>query len=754
MLFPMVASGAVAELRSDASRRQLMRRAATVGLLMRNSVVLLVAVVTLLDPASPSLPPGEWMMLIAALWSAYRLGTRSHRPIQLALDCVLVLAVCVAIPVLTPDPHFYLTNSAPQAIAGTAVISFAVSVPVRVSLPITAAIAACYAWGSIGVTGWANVSSVPALYYFALQWLTSALIRLMVLRVAAAVDQARAGRRAAELDQQVADAVWQYDREQLALLHDTAASTLLLVGQGAVSSRQRLSSQAQRDLAVLQRGPWVTPPERLELVRGLRDCARFLQTPVEFGGLEKSWLVGDVGQLVLAAGREVMNNVDRHAKAGVLRVTVTSETVLFVDDGVGFDPDAPRSGRGVTDSIVDRMCRAGGRATITSSPGAGTSTELSWAQALSAETLARVVDDPDRLIDRVRVKYGLALVVYALANLAFAVPQSALTGGGRVIDAVFGVAAATSVLTGVPGILRGHWRPAWIAASVLTVVTILQPLLLPPELVGGYAHWAQSAVGWCVLPLVLGLPTRRGAAIVVLYWLIGVSAELLCLPYQSLFVNIGLGTASILGVQLFALLFNGLVRVAADQAHAETERHHRLVAEEQVSRAVRDEYQRRYARLVNNVLPLLHELSGTGGVGKDLQSAARAQSRRLRALFDQEATFNHPLMRQIRRLVDVAESHDLDVVVDVDGALPTLEPGEIACLVAPLNRIVTAENVSVRLVVTGTDTEVSVSAVCDGVAAGSRLADELGADGGVEVVTSGSLVWVETRRFLQTAAAV
>jgi hypothetical protein len=743
--------GAVTELQTDAPRRHLMRRAATVGLLMRNCVGLLVALVTLADPASAKLPAGTWLLLIVALWSAYRIAARSHGKAFLTVDFLLVLGVCLAIPVLTPDPHFYLTNSAPQAIAGTAVISFAVSVPARISLPITVAVAAGYAWGSAQVVGWGNVTAVAALYYFALQWLTSVLIRLMVLRVAAAADQARAGRRAAELVQQVTDAVWEFDREQLALLHDTAASTLLMVGQGAVASPERLSAQARRDLQLLQHGPWVAPPERLELVGALRDAAAHLMTPVEFGGLGELWLAGENGRLVLAAGREVMNNVDRHAEASLLTITVSPNAVLWTDDGVGFDPDAPRNGHGVTDSIIDRMVRAGGRTQITSSPGAGTSVELSWTPASPSAEVEPTVPDPDRLIDRVRVRYGLALTGYALANLVFAVPQAELAGGARPIDTVLGVIAAGAVLAAVPGIVRARWRFARPAAVALMIVTVVQPVLLPPELVGGYAHWAQNAVGWCVLPLVLGLSTGRGAAVLVGFWVLGAAAELICRPDGALLVNIGLGTASILGVQLFALLFNGLVRGAADEAHAETDAHHRLVVDDRVSRALRDEYQRRYARLVDNVLPLLRELGVTGSAGDDLQRAARAESRRLRALFDQEATFDHPLMRQVRRLVDTAEASDIDVVIDLAGAMPVLSPDEIGFLVRPLSRIVSVAPASIRLVVNGAPAEVSVSIVCDGMADDPHLTHDLESQGCVEVVTSGPLVWVLVRHVLATA---
>ncbi|WP_396910868.1 sensor histidine kinase [Mycolicibacterium sp.] len=738
---------AESDLRIDASRRHVLRRAAGVGLLMRNSVAFVVAVVTLADPASAALPAGRWLLLATAVWSAYRMLTRSHGAAWTAADCALVLALCLGIPVLVPDPAFHLSNSAPQAIAGTAVVSFAVSVPPRVSLPITLGVAACYAWGSVGVVGWQHLSAVAALYYFALQWLTATLIRVMVLRVAGAVDEAGTARRAAELDRQVTDAVHEYEREQLALLHDTAASTLLMVGQGAAPASSRLVAQARRDLQLLEHGPWVAPPARLELVAVLRDCAAHLHTPVQFEGASQVWLPGDAGNRVAAAAREVLNNVDRHAQATLLTITVAPDSVLFVDNGIGFDPDAPRTGHGITDSILARMRRAGGRATIRSTVGVGSSTELSWSDP---DTVASAPPqaDPDRLIERTRVRYGLALTVYAIANLAFAVPQAASVQGGGWTNTVLGVVAGIAVLAAVPGILQNRWRWARPAAPVLLVVTVVQPALLPAELVGGYAHWAQGAIGWCVLPLLLAVPTRRGAAVLIGYWVLGGIVEFVCHPVASVLVNIGLGTASILSVQLFALWFNGLVREASVDAQDEAVRHQRLIAAERVRQALRAEYQRRYARLVDNVVVLLQELGESGRVTEDLQRRSRLESRRLRALFDQAATFDHPLMQRVRRLVDDAEAGDVDVVIDLAGELPPLTDEDIESLVAPLTELVRETHSAARLVVTGAPDEVSLSIVCDGIGPGSPLVGRLARTEAVDVVSADDSLWVLVRRAL------
>jgi signal transduction histidine kinase len=740
--------------RLDASQRQLMRRAATVGLLMRNCVNLVVGLVSLADPDSLVRPAGRWLLVAVALWSLFRLLTRSHGNALLAVDYVLVLAVCAAIPILIPDPHFYSFNTAPQAIAGTAVISFSVAVSPRASLPMALGVAGAYAWGAATVLGWGHLGAVAALYYFALQWGTASLIRAMLLRVAGAVDRARSDRHAAELNKQVTEAVRDYEREQLALLHDTAASTLLMVGQGTSLPPQRLSVQARRDLDLLDEGPWVAPPRRVELVDALRNCSAHLSTPTEFAGREQVWLGGETARSVISAAREAMNNVDRHARASRLRVTVSTHAVVLEDDGIGFDPDDPRTGHGVTDSILGRMSRAGGYATISSKSGAGTMTELVWAATPADSPTPAAVDDPDRLIERVRARYGLALTAYALANLAFAVPHAVITKGTAAIDATLGTVAAISTVAALPGILRDRWRPAWFAGAALLLVSIAQPALLSSDLVGGYSHWAQNSIGWCVLPLVLGLSTRTAATVLGVYWIVGASVELARHPSAGVLVNIGLGTASILGVQLFALVFNGLMRDAAADVQADTRAHQRLISRDRVAQALRAEYQRRYAQLVDDVVPLLRTLSSNGVVDDDLRRRASAECRRLRALFDQAATFDHPLMQRLRPVIDAAEERHVDLAIDVAGDLPELTADEIDAVVRPLAGILDASATSARIVLTSTAEEMTVSVVCDGSAAVSTVSGQMNAGGGdqIEIVPSDDMVWCLIRHELRPDA--
>jgi signal transduction histidine kinase/phage shock protein PspC (stress-responsive transcriptional regulator) len=92
--------------------------------------------------------------------------------------------------------------------------------------------------------------------------------------------------------------------------------------------------------------------------------------------------IDDAGGAVIAAAREAMTNAAKFAgDSGQVRVyaEIDGERVsVFVRDrGPGFDADAvPADRRGMRESIVGRMERHGGRATINSVLGEGTEVEL------------------------------------------------------------------------------------------------------------------------------------------------------------------------------------------------------------------------------------------------------------------------------------------------------------------------------------------------------------------------------------------
>jgi signal transduction histidine kinase len=86
------------------------------------------------------------------------------------------------------------------------------------------------------------------------------------------------------------------------------------------------------------------------------------------------------GAIVLAA-REAMTNAAKFAgveEIDVYAEVAETEIAVFVRDrGAGFDPTAvPEDRRGIAESIRGRLERAGGSASVVSTPGEGTEVEL------------------------------------------------------------------------------------------------------------------------------------------------------------------------------------------------------------------------------------------------------------------------------------------------------------------------------------------------------------------------------------------
>lgn len=87
----------------------------------------------------------------------------------------------------------------------------------------------------------------------------------------------------------------------------------------------------------------------------------------------------DIEMSVYRIAQELVNNTVKHANASSvmisLEITAAQLTFLFQDDGQGFDPAQSRQGAGLT-NMQTRAELMGGRLSITSKPGEGTSVEL------------------------------------------------------------------------------------------------------------------------------------------------------------------------------------------------------------------------------------------------------------------------------------------------------------------------------------------------------------------------------------------
>jgi signal transduction histidine kinase len=169
-------------------------------------------------------------------------------------------------------------------------------------------------------------------------------------------------------------------------LHDSVLQTLALIQRSAEDPKQvaALARRQERELrGWLAGGDSHEPGDRL----GAAIEAAAAEVEAAAGGSVEVVAVGDCllnerGAAVVAAAREAMLNAAKFA--GETPVSVYAELseeriqVFVRDRGAGFDPAAvPQGRRGVRESIVGRMRRAGGSAAVRSLPGGGTEVEIS-----------------------------------------------------------------------------------------------------------------------------------------------------------------------------------------------------------------------------------------------------------------------------------------------------------------------------------------------------------------------------------------
>ncbi|MCT7657819.1 sensor histidine kinase [Mycobacterium deserti] len=684
------------------------------------------------------------MVLLAALagWALYRLATRSLRSVFTVIDCMFVVAVCAAAPVMSAEVAAFPLANVQTAVLSATVIGFAVALPVVASVPMAALMLGAYGWGMAAVVGWKNVPTSISLHYVSLAAVMGVLLRLTLLRVEAAAKRARDDYLAADdLRARVAAATRQYEVEQFALLHDTAASTLLLVADGTAIPPSKLAAQAQSALAVLDGHRSAPSGHLIDVVASVREIARGARTPVQFRGSSELWLDGEVCRAVQAAAREVLNNVDRHADATRVWVDFSDHRLAITDDGRGLGPHW-RVGRGIFDSIVGRMNRVGGNAAIRSDPGGGTTVELVWPHTLHHTLAPDAVTDADRLVARVRRGYGLALVGWALLVTALSVPALGTNGHtmtqlALVLAAVMGCLAALPLLYGRFGALR------WLGIGLLIGTAVLQPVLLPAEAVCTSAQWSLWVAGWGLPALLLGLRLAVAFSILAAFCAGACASTMIRASSDATVGELGLLYAS-LGVLLVATQFAD--RIFADavaQTHARTQAHLDLLARQRAAAAAHGDFRRRIIEVRRRVEPLLEELSRGAPIDERLRRSARMESQRIRTFLDLRSPREHDLVRALRPAMDAAIQRNVDITVHVQSGVPDLDGAAIESLAAQIAGIVEKCTSTARVVLTCADEEVMVSVVCRGfigdVCAGTT-------DGRLEVVKRDDTTWITIRR--------
>ena len=192
-------------------------------------------------------------------------------------------------------------------------------------------------------------------------------------------------RLASDLTAERAERVRTQERADLAAhLHDSVLQTLALIQKNShdAATVARLARAQERDLR-----SWLYVGEATDestVASALRGVAATIE---DAHGVSVDVVnVGDCPFVeplrpIVNATREAVTNAAKHAGTGKVDVyaEVSAEAVdVFVRDrGAGFDLDSmPADRYGVRHSIIDRMDRHGGTATVLSEPGTGTEIRL------------------------------------------------------------------------------------------------------------------------------------------------------------------------------------------------------------------------------------------------------------------------------------------------------------------------------------------------------------------------------------------
>jgi signal transduction histidine kinase len=195
------------------------------------------------------------------------------------------------------------------------------------------------------------------------------------------------------------------ERNRLARdIHDTLAQALALIvmqlqraesklgpawarGREPLETVRRLAveglTEARRSVSMLR--PPITPRGLAHAVREVADQVRRYYRgllEVRVTGTPRT-LDRPIEEELFAIVREALTNAAKHSHASRIDVEVAypdqrSVRVAVTDDGVGFDPEQPRTGRYGLVGMSERADRIGAALTLASEPGAGTEIVAVW----------------------------------------------------------------------------------------------------------------------------------------------------------------------------------------------------------------------------------------------------------------------------------------------------------------------------------------------------------------------------------------
>ncbi|NIJ13200.1 signal transduction histidine kinase [Saccharomonospora amisosensis] len=366
------------------SARLLWRFGRRYAAALRIATLVPIATIALLRVSPERFVPTAAVVAVAAAWTCgygWWLLAASGRtgPLPVALDTTVLLAASSSV---------FFTGALEDTNAGwlRLLVTFAcVTCQWHTSWAAGAAMAVAVDGGQLAIlaVAGANAAAVRALAWALVGAALSRMAWVLVERAARRADRIAAEAERTRREAVVSEAVRAEERELANALHDTAATTLLMVGMGQVSTDSGwLAAQARRDLDRL-RSDATQAPERADLMELLRANVEAVQLTADISGPDSLPLPHDLARAIADAAGEALRNARRHAGTDRVALRLSGDAAALrldiADEGIGFAPaGVPPTRRGLRQSIQDRMRLAGGSATITSAPGRGTLVRLKW----------------------------------------------------------------------------------------------------------------------------------------------------------------------------------------------------------------------------------------------------------------------------------------------------------------------------------------------------------------------------------------
>ncbi|MGY0005027.1 sensor histidine kinase [Micromonospora sp. I033] len=361
----------------------------TLPALLRLTCGLVAAVVAL----AVRTPPVQVALLVPAIvaltaWSAWYAVRALRHGITGALvagDVALTTATGLAIPWLVAPEVLPGEGSWVAVLASTTVINAQATAPARWSVPAGLLVAAGYAVGAT-LAGNPVEARAHAGTLLVQTGCTAMMTAVMRHRIGSA-DAAFTDYQRLSHEAVVGRAAREAERRQNRDLHDTVLATLTMVGLGAVSGpsaalRERCAADL-RTLTALADARSAPATGAVALDERLRTVLARLPELTVAATLAPCRVPAVVAAALADSAAAALANVVRHAPgaATTLRLARDADTVVVdvTDDGPGFDPaTVPAHRYGLRESIHGRMATVGGRAEVTSAPGAGTRIRLEW----------------------------------------------------------------------------------------------------------------------------------------------------------------------------------------------------------------------------------------------------------------------------------------------------------------------------------------------------------------------------------------